>query len=124
MITSKFANGFKETKLRLKRYSSPERIKSLLDKFGKIGVEKLQEFTPKDTGKTSKSWTYKINRFGDKWRLSFLNENTTDEGESVAILILYGHATKRGSWIEGVNYIDPALEPVFAALKDEIWKEV
>lgn len=96
---------------------------SCLDKYGKIGVEALRQATPKDTGKTADSWYYTINRTGDTASISFNNSNIND-GVPIAVILQYGHGTRNGGWVEGRNYINPAIQPIFDEIAEEAWKEV
>ena len=95
----------------------------LFTKYAEAGVAALQETTPKDMGLTSQSWIYKINTTSKKTVIEFWNTNIQN-GVPVAIVLFYGHTTRNGAWIEGVDYINPALVPVFKGLADEAWKEV
>ena len=95
----------------------------LLDKYGREGVAALQAATPKDTGKTSESWYYKIERKNGSVSLTFHNSNQ-NKGVPIAIILQYGHATRNGGYIEGVDYINPALRPIFDKIAEEAWKEV
>lgn len=95
----------------------------LLDKYGRDGVAALQAATPKDTGKTSESWYYKIERKNGSVSLTFHNSNQ-NKGVPIAIILQYGHATGNGGYVEGVDYINPALRPIFDKIAEEAWKEV
>ena len=95
----------------------------LLDKYGREGVAALQAATPKDTGKTSESWYYKIERKNGSVSLTFHNSNQ-NKGAPIAIILQYGHATRNGGYVEGVDYINPALRPIFDKIAEEAWKEV
>lgn len=96
----------------------------MLDKYGKRGVEALAEATPKDTGLTASSWSYKIeNKPGHSASISFYNSNIQN-GVPIAIVLQYGHATKNGGWVEGRDYINPAIRPIFDEIADAAWKEV
>ena len=95
----------------------------ILDKYGRIGVAALQSATPKDSGKTSESWYYKINRENGTISLSFHNSNE-NQGVPIAIILQYGHATGNGGYVEGIDYINPAIQPIFTQLAEEVWKEV
>ena len=95
----------------------------LLDKYGREGVAALQAATPKDTGKTSESWYYKIERKNGNVSLTFHNSNQ-NKGVPIAIILQYGHATGNGGYVEGVDYINPALRPIFDKIAEEAWKEV
>ncbi|MBP5597461.1 MAG: HK97 gp10 family phage protein [Pseudobutyrivibrio sp.] len=113
---SKLTNFFEKCKSLIDR--------SNLDKYGRQGVEALSSATPRDTGLTASSWSYEIIRKHNSARLVFKNSNITSEGTPIAILIQYGHATKNGAWVEGIDYINPALKPVFEGMADNIWREV
>lgn len=94
-----------------------------LDKYGRKGVEALSAATPKDTGLAASSWSYDIVREGKNVRIEWHNDDI-ENGRNVIILVQYGHATKNGGWVEGVDFINPALEPIFEEICDEVWKEV
>lgn len=96
---------------------------SYLDKYGRKGVEALANNTPKDTGLASESWYYKIERSKDFARLVWCNSDI-ENGYNVAVLIQYGHGTKGGSYVEGIDYINPALKPVFLEIAEMLYKEV
>lgn len=96
---------------------------SILDKYGKMGVAALAAATPVDSGKTSKSWRYEISRTSKSATITFLNSNIQN-GVPIAIILQYGHGTRNGGYVQGQDYINPALEPVFKRLSDEAWKEV
>lgn len=96
---------------------------SILHKFGKEGVAKLSSVTPRDTGLTSEKWSYSVEKTKSGYRLSWENDNVVD-GIPVAILIQNGHGTKGGTYVEGIDYINPALRPIFEKIADELWKEV
>ena len=96
---------------------------SILDKYGKMGVAALAAATPVDSGKTSKSWRYEISRTSKSATITFLNSNIQN-GVPIAIILQYGHGSRNGGYVQGQDYINPALEPVFKRLSDEAWKEV
>ena len=96
---------------------------SILDKYGKAGVEALESATPKDTGLTSKSWYYKIEVTGKTATLTFCNSNIQN-GIMIAIILQYGHGTGNGGWVEGRDYINPAIQPIFDEIVNDAWKEV
>lgn len=98
-------------------------IKSILEKYGDLGVGMLSEATPKDTGLTANSWYYEIVNDGHKSGLYFCNSNIND-GVPIAIILQYGHSTGSGGWVQGVDYINPALKPIFDSISESIWKEV
>lgn len=97
----------------------------ILDKFGKEGVEALREATPKDTGLTSILWNYEIEMpEPGKLRLVFTNDNVVGGWAPVAILLQYGHSSRSGSWVEGRDYINPAIQPIFDRISAQAWQEV
>lgn len=107
----------------LSAVSSGQYILHVLDKYGQEGVEALAAATPVDTGKTAASWYYdKIVENGTA-KLVWYNSNI-HRGINIAILLQYGHATKSGTYVEGIDYINPALRPVFERLAEDAWMEV
>ena len=96
----------------------------ILNKYGREGVALLSAATPVDTGLTAKSWFYKIeDREHGGVSLSFYNSNI-QKGIPIAIILQYGHGTGGGGYVEGIDYINPALRPLFEKIADEVWKEV
>ena len=94
-----------------------------LDKYGREGVAALASATPVDTGVTANSWTYKIQRQNGSVTISFHNTNI-NKGVPIAIILQYGHGTRNGGWVEGRDYINPAIRPIFDKIADTAWKEV
>ena len=94
-----------------------------LDKYGREGVKALASATPVDTGKTANSWYYKIDRSGNRIALRFNNSNIQN-GVPIAIILQYGHGTGTGGWVEGRDYINPSIQPIFDRLVDDAWREV
>lgn len=94
-----------------------------LERFGKKGVAALEKATPVKTGKTSQSWYYKIIKTKDSMTITFNNSNIQN-GVPIAIILQYGHGTKNGGWVEGRDYINPSIQPLFDELAKEAWKEV
>ncbi len=94
-----------------------------LDKYGKEGVAALSSATPVETGQTAKSWYYKIERTSGGVSILFCNRNVQN-GVPIAIILQYGHGTGTGGWVQGRDYINPALQPVFDRLANDAWREV
>ena len=94
-----------------------------LNKYGRQGVAALASATPVDTGKTASSWSYKIENNNGSVSISFENSNIQD-GVPIAIILQYGHGTRNGGWVEGYDYINPAIRPIFDELAKAAWKEV
>lgn len=96
---------------------------NVLEKYGQIGVRLLAANTPKDTGETAASWNYAIAKDDKQVSLMWTNSNI-NKGVPIAIILQYGHATRNGGYVTGLDYINPAMRPVFESLADEVWKEV
>ena len=94
-----------------------------LNKYGRQGVAALASATPVDTGKTASSWSYKIENNNGSVSISFENSNVQD-GVPIAIILQYGHGTRNGGWVEGRDYINPAIQPIFDQIVNDAWKEV
>lgn len=100
-------------------------IRRILEKYGQQGVDALREATPKDTGKTSESWSYKIEEEKNgNLKIIWENSNLAKDWAPIAILLQYGHATGNGGYVQGRDYINPAIDSVFHRIADEAWKEV
>lgn len=105
-----------------------ERIKEVvklgdLDKYGRAGVAALASATPVESGVTAASWLYEINHNQDSVSISFYNDNI-NKGVPIAIILQYGHGTGTGGWVEGKDYINPAIQPIFDKITEDAWKEV
>ena len=122
MVTIKCVPKFKKTDSYLERLKEVFHS-GLLDKYGKMGVDALRDATPKDTGETANSWTYKISRSNNVVTITWQNTNFNN-GVPVAILLQYGHATRNGGFVKGIDYINPAMAPIFQEIANEAWKEV
>lgn len=96
----------------------------IMEKYGVMGVEALRSATPRNTGLTAESWFYEINKVKDGYRLEFKNGNMTKMGIFVAILIQYGHGTRNGGYVQGIDFINPALKSVFDEMADNIVEEL
>ena len=110
--TIKFLNKMKNFK-----------INNILSKYGEIGVNALSQATPKDSGVTSRSWNYKIEVNNDNASIVWYNTNVV-KGVNIAVILQYGHGTRNGGWVEGRDYINPAMKPIFDKIADQVWKEV
>ena len=107
---------FLKNSLKIKDYS-------FLDAYGRKGVTDLSAATPKDTGLTASSWTYEIVRKKDQTSIVWKNSNIQN-GVPIAVILQYGHATKNGGWVQGRDYINPAIRPIFDEIAKTAWKEV
>ena len=111
--TEKFIDG-----IRQKRY------RNVLNRLASKGVAALASATPKRTGKTANSWYYEIEEGENYTSIVFKNSNISQNWANVAILLQYGHGTRNGGYVEGIDYINPALKPIFDEIADKAWKEV
>ena len=105
-----------------------ERVKEaakigVLDKYGREGVAALASATPVESGKTSSSWYYEIKRQNGSVSLEFNNSNI-NQGVPIAVILQYGHGTGTGGWVQGRDYINPAIRPIFDKIVDNAWREV
>lgn len=94
-----------------------------LEKYAQLGVEELSKATPVDTGVTAQSWYYKIKRDSTGASIQFYNSNIND-GVPIAVILQYGHGTRNGGWVEGRDYINPALIPIVDKILDDLTREV
>lgn len=122
MIKIKQKGDFKKSEQFFKRVVKREYIK-FFNEVGEAGVKALQEATPKRTGKTADSWDYKVLETNQGLSITWTNSNVND-GANIAILIQLGHGTSTGAYVKGVDYINPALKPVFEAFAKKAWWEV
>ena len=96
---------------------------STFEKYGKKGVAALASATPVDSGLTANSWYYKIEKTKDSISLLFCNSNIQN-GVPIAVILQYGHGTRNGGWVQGRDYINPAIQPIFDQIVKEAWGEV
>ena len=94
-----------------------------LNKYGRQGVAALASATPIDSGETASSWYYEIENNKESATITFYNSNVQN-GVPIAIILQYGHGTRNGGWVEGRDYINPAIQPIFDQIVDDAWKEV
>jgi hypothetical protein len=94
-----------------------------LNRYGAMGVDALASATPVDSHLTASSWTYKVVKKKGFYAIYWNNTNMAD-GVPIAIILQYGHATGTGGWVEGRDYINPAIQPLFDQMADEAWKQV
>jgi len=95
-----------------------------LDEYGKAGVSALAQATPKESGKTADSWEYTITQNDQHASIEWSNSNVQDDWFNVALGLQYGHGTRNGGWVEGQDYINPAMKPLFDAIEDGVWGEI
>ena len=122
MISFESRGSFSKTESFLKRVSNL-RIDAILAKYGEEGVIALASATPVSSGLTANSWSYEVTRGGGRYSLAWLNTDV-ENGFPVAIMIQYGHGTGTGGYVQGIDYINPAIRPIFDRIAEEVWKAV
>jgi hypothetical protein len=96
---------------------------NIFEKYGREGVSALASATPIDSGKTVNSWDYKISKISKGVLITWTNSNVVD-GVPIAIILQYGHGTRNGGYVQGRDYINPAIRPIFDKISADIWREV
>lgn len=121
-ISFKQKGDFKKTEKFLKKSFGKDYM-GVLEKYAKEGVSHLAANTPKDSGNTAGSWSYKIEQKDSSISIIWNNSNV-QKGVNIAVILQYGHATRNGGYVSGRDYINPALRPIFDAMAEAAWKEV
>lgn len=122
MIKLTASGSFKNTEAFLQRMKNQEHLLGL-DRFGSIGVSALKSATPVDSSETANSWDYTIIKKKNFYSIVWRNTHI-DKGAQVAILIQYGHGTGTGGYVQGRDYINPAIRPIFDQILADMWKVV
>lgn len=122
MISIRQKGDFSKLSRYFERVREAARL-GVLDKYGREGVAALASATPAQTGKTANSWTYDIERQNGSVAIVFRNTNI-NKGVPIAIILQTGHGTGTGGWVQGRDYINPAIQPIFDEIADSAWKEV
>lgn len=122
MIKFRQKGDFSKLNRYLERVKEAVRL-GTLDKYGREGVAALSSATPVDSGLTASSWFYEIEHTAGGSRINFCNSHF-NKGVPIAIILQYGHGTGTGGWVEGRDYINPAMRPVFDKIANEAWREV
>lgn len=122
MITINQRGDFNKTEKLLKKTFGKYYL-GILDKYGQQGVSALSSATPIDTGLTAISWSYKIIQNEDGISIVWENSNV-QKYVNIALILQYGHGTRNGGYVKGIDYINPALKPIFDRMAEAAWKEV
>lgn len=122
MISFRHKGDFSKTQKYLSKLKRGSYIR-VLEKYGQQGVAALASATPVDSGLTASSWSYKIENSNGSVSIGFYNSNVQN-GVQIAIILQYGHGTGTGGWVQGRDYINPAIQPIFDKLVDDAWREV
>ena len=122
MITFRQQGDFSKTMRYLERAKEAVHL-GVLDKYGQAGVAALASATPVDTGLTANSWYYETEHTATSAAITFKNSNIQN-GVPIAIILQYGHGTRNGGYVQGRDYINPAIQPIFDQIANEVWREV
>lgn len=122
-ISFESRGSFTNTEKYLQRLRHLE-LRHILEKYGQQGVAALAAATPVRTGLTASSWGYEVVRGIGGWTIAWTNSDRENGGFPVAVMIQYGHGTGTGGWVQGIDYINPAVRPIFEAMANDVWKEV
>ena len=122
LITFKHKGNFNKTERFFNRALRRDYL-NILEKYGQMGVEALRKATPSSSGKTAESWDFGIEEGNGKVTLYWTNSNENN-GVNIAILLIYGHALPNGAYVQGNDFVSPALRPIFEQIANQSWKEV
>jgi hypothetical protein len=123
MLSIVSSGNFNHSELFLHKLLAGNGLRSILDKYGRLGVDALANATPKDSGKTASSWYYTIEQGADESTITWSNSNV-NKGVNIAIILQYGHGTGTGGFVQGIDYINPAMAPIFDEIANRAWEEV
>lgn len=122
LISVKHTGNFQRTDRFLSGVISAHFMRKL-KKYGERGVEALKSATPKDSGKTAEAWSYEIVQEPGRTSIYWKNSHV-ENGVNIAVILQYGHGTRTGGFVEGIDYITPAMQPIFEEMAEQVWKEV
>ena len=123
MIRFRHKGDYSKASNYFKRLKEAARLHNILNKCGQAGVSALSSATPTDSGLTASSWDYEIEQSSGSSKIIFTNSNI-NKGVNIAIIIQYGHGTGTGGWVQGIDYINPAIQPLFKSIAEDAWREV
>lgn len=122
MISFRHRGDFSKTTRYFEKIKKAAKI-DILSKYGQEGVAALSSATPTESGLTSNSWSYEVEQSQGSAKITFTNSNV-NKGVNIAIILQYGHGTGTGGWVQGRDYINPAIQPVFDKIAEDAWREV
>lgn len=122
MISFRHKGDFKNTEKLLKKSLGKDYM-AVLRQYGQRGASMLSSATPFESGETAASWSYEIIQNENGISICW-NNSHVEKGVNIAIILQYGHATRNGGWVQGRDYINPALRPIFDEMAEAAWKEV
>lgn len=123
MISSTSTGSFSNA-LRFLRKASKLDVKSVLERNGQQGVDALSQATPIESGLAAQSWSYRVSGSGGRYEIAWTNSDIENGGFPVVIRLQYGYGTGTGGFVEGRDFINPAIRPIFDRIADEVWKAV
>ena len=123
MVSFKHTGNFNNIEKSLRGYNR-QRLMSVLNRFGDEGVRALASATPSDSGVTKDSWSYRVDMSGGSFSIIWDNSSVTSSGVPIVILLQYGHGTRNGGYVQGRDFINPAIRPVMDRIADAVWREV
>lgn len=123
MIRFRHKGDFRHAEVFFNKAKNRTAVVEILRRYGQKGVDALSADTPKDTGETASLWSYEVVRTGAGYSL-FWNNASINDGVNIAVILQYGHGTGTGGYVRGVDYINPAIRPIFDQIAEEAWKEV
>lgn len=123
LVSFTHKGDFSNLTMFLKNAQKKSNIDAILDKYGQAGVDALMSATPVNSGLTSQSWYYTIEKKNGLVSIQFNNSNIQN-GVPIAIILQYGHGTGTGGWVQGRDYINPAIQPIFDQITEEVWRDI
>jgi hypothetical protein len=124
MIALRSSGSFKSTEEFLQSLQAGSYLQRL-EQYGEIGVNALKDATPIRTDETAQSWSYEIVDRPGYFSIRWKNDHAEAPSDTpVAVLIQYGHGTRNGGYVQGIDYINPAMRPIFDQIVEQMWKEV
>lgn len=103
--------------------ANAEKVREILERYAMEGVHALMMATPVNSGATAMSWSYEIEQSEAGVKIVWTNSNI-NKNVNIAIILQYGHGTRNGGYVAGIDYINPTMKPVFDKIADKVWKEV
>lgn len=122
-VKVKVKGGFRNIEKFFNKVTKNKYLIRILERYGEAGVSALSKETPKDTGKTARSWYYEIEEKNGDYIIVWKNSNN-NKYVSIALILQYGHGTGTGGYVRGIDYINPAMRPIFEKIADAAWEEV
>lgn len=123
LVSFSHKGDFKKTEKFFAKIEHAVTGNSIFDKYGQMGVDALRAATPRDSGKTAESWHYRVQNTRNSTAIYWYNTNE-NKGVNIAVILQYGHGTRNGGYVKGIDYINPAIKPIFEKMADEAWKEI